>query len=72
MLQATQSYSPSVDSARLTVWRLWEEGYLDENEATARLLSLDLERRHGVPGRSPTRLAPYEWEQTKLVRRSAA
>ena len=37
---------PRHQTDRQTIYRLFEEGRLDENAATARLLALDMERRH--------------------------
>jgi len=34
-----------VDSARLAIWRLFQEGYIDEDMATAGLLAIDLGMR---------------------------
>jgi hypothetical protein len=34
-----------VDAARMAIWRLFEEGYVDEDMATAGLLAVDLGRR---------------------------
>ncbi len=45
-----------VSEARVAIWRLFEEGYLDEDGATASLLALDLGTRRrlrqaaGEPG----------------------
>jgi hypothetical protein len=45
-----------VDEARTAIWRLFQEGYVDEDMATAGLLAVDLgtrrTQRHGPP---PTR-----------------
>ncbi len=35
----------AVDAARLAIWRLFEEGYVDEDMATAGLLAVDLGTR---------------------------
>jgi hypothetical protein len=53
-----QSSNP-VDEARTAIWRLFQEGYVDEDMATAGLLAVDLgtrrtkrdaaERREGPP-----------------------
>jgi len=50
------SKSASVDAARVAIWRLFEQGFVDEDMATAGLLAVDLgtrraERRDGE-GRS--------------------
>ena len=42
---APDSPSDPVDAARGAIWRLFEEGYVDENMATAGLLAVDLGRR---------------------------
>ena len=34
-----------VDAARLAIWRLFQEGYVDEDMATAGLLAVDLGTR---------------------------
>jgi hypothetical protein len=34
-----------VDAARLAIWRLFQEGYVDEDMATAGLLAIDLGMR---------------------------
>jgi hypothetical protein len=34
-----------VEAARLAIWRLFEEGYVDEDMATAGLLAIDLGMR---------------------------
>jgi hypothetical protein len=34
-----------VDAARVAIWRLFEEGYVDEDMATAGLLAVDLGTR---------------------------
>jgi hypothetical protein len=47
-----------VSAARVAIWRLFEEGYVDEDMATAGLLAVDLgtrrARRHASNG-SPRR-----------------
>ena len=37
--------SDPVDAARLAIWRLFQEGYVDEDMATAGLLAVDLGTR---------------------------
>jgi hypothetical protein len=37
--------APPVVAARQAIWRLFEEGYVDENMATAGLLAVDLGTR---------------------------
>jgi len=40
------SENPSaVDAARVAIWRLFEEGYVDEDMATAGLLAVDVGTR---------------------------
>jgi hypothetical protein len=40
-----------VQEARAAIWRLFEQGYVDEDMATAGLLAVDLgTRRSGHPG----------------------
>lgn len=42
----TSVASPSpLDAARLAIWRLYQEGYVDEDMATASLLAVDLGTR---------------------------
>ncbi|GAC1317520.1 MAG: hypothetical protein NVSMB2_11330 [Chloroflexota bacterium] len=44
--QETGVASPSpIDAARLAIWRLYQEGYVDEDMATASLLAVDLGTR---------------------------
>ena len=57
-----------VEAARVAIWRLFEEGYVDEDMATAGLLAVDLgtrrkqHRRHVPPGglraKAPVRKPP--------------
>jgi hypothetical protein len=42
---ALDSQASLVEEARLAIWRLFEEGYVDENMATAGLLAIDLGMR---------------------------
>jgi hypothetical protein len=47
-----------VDAARVAIWRLFQEGYVDEDMATAGLLAVDLgtrraQRKLHPPSRSP-------------------
>ena len=49
-----------VDAARVAIWRLFEEGYVDEDMATAGLLAVDLgmrrtQRGHAEPAGLHTR-----------------
>jgi hypothetical protein len=41
----TQPQVSPVDAARVAIWRLFEEGYVDEDMATAGLLAVDLGMR---------------------------
>jgi hypothetical protein len=38
-------HSDPVDAARVAIWRLFQEGYVDEDMATAGLLAVDLGTR---------------------------
>jgi hypothetical protein len=59
MMNTKRSAEPAstspVQAARTAIWRLFEEGYVDEDMATASLLAVDLgtrraqRRRVGVP-----------------------
>ena len=60
--------SSPVEAARLAIWRLFEEGYVDEDMATAGLLAVDLGTRRT---RHQTRPAPYELTRRKSSRRVA-
>jgi hypothetical protein len=43
-----------VQEARAAIWRLFEQGYVDEDMATAGLLAVDLgTRRSGSPRQDP-------------------
>ncbi|MBV9328836.1 MAG: hypothetical protein JO352_34435 [Chloroflexi bacterium] len=48
-MQATEASpatpSDAVDAARVAIWRLFQEGYVDEDMATASLLAVDLGTR---------------------------
>jgi hypothetical protein len=37
--------APAVEAARVAIWRLFEEGYVDEDMATAGLLAVDVGTR---------------------------
>jgi hypothetical protein len=55
-----QPQANPVDAARVAIWRLFEEGYVDEDMATAGLLAVDLgmrrtRREHPVPAGLPSR-----------------
>ena len=45
-----------IDAARVAIWRLFQEGYVDEDMATASLLAVDLGTRR-VPGNGRLRRA---------------
>jgi hypothetical protein len=48
---STQREASPVQEARAAIWRLFEQGYVDEDMATAGLLAVDLgTRRSGYPG----------------------
>jgi len=58
MWHTTEGQLPTspVDAARVAIWRLFQEGYVDEDMATASLLAVDLgtRRRHrNGPARRP-------------------
>jgi hypothetical protein len=38
-------HPPAVEAARVAIWRLFEEGYVDEDMATAGLLAVDVGTR---------------------------
>ena len=44
-----------IDAARLAIWRLFQEGYVDEDSATASLLAVDLGTRRRPSKGRPTR-----------------
>ena len=50
-----------VEAARVAIWRLFQEGYVDEDMATAGLLAVDLgtrrTRRGGLPSQQILRKA---------------
>ena len=54
--------SDPVDEARVAIWRLFQEGYVDEDMATAGLLAVDLgtrrAQRNNTDGRAPRRDTP--------------
>ena len=57
---STQPQANPVDAARVAIWRLFQEGYVDEDMATAGLLAVDLgmrrtQRKHAVPAGLSTR-----------------
>jgi hypothetical protein len=44
-LDPTPGQAGAVEAARVAIWRLFQEGYVDENMATAGLLAVDLGTR---------------------------
>ena len=54
---SASSESDPVAAARVAIWRLFQEGYVDEDMATAGLLAVDLgtrrAQRHPAPPGSP-------------------
>jgi hypothetical protein len=57
---STLPQASPIDTARVAIWRLFEEGYVDEDMATAGLLAVDLgmrrtQREHAVPAGLPGR-----------------
>jgi hypothetical protein len=63
----TPRHSP-VEAARVAIWRLFEEGYVDEDMATAGLLAVDLGTR-----RTQRRTAPVgQAHSTPVKRRQVA
>jgi hypothetical protein len=44
-----------IDAARVAIWRLFQEGYVDEDMATASLLAVDLGTRRRPRNGRPTR-----------------
>ncbi len=51
--QITSKSNP-VDAARVAIWRLFQEGYVDEDMATAGLLAVDLGTRRAQRNGSGT------------------
>jgi hypothetical protein len=53
-MQVVEDSSPDqanpVDAARVAIWRLFQEGYVDEDMATAGLLAVDLGTRRARQG----------------------
>jgi hypothetical protein len=67
-MQINENPSPAqtgpVEAARVAIWRLFQEGYVDEDMATAGLLAVDIGTRraqrrglqqHSWPGSGPQR-----------------
>ena len=50
----TGSTSDPVAAARVAIWRLFQEGYVDEDMATAGLLAVDLGTRRAQRNSSST------------------
>jgi hypothetical protein len=48
-----RSEASAVEAARTAIWRLFEEGYVDEDMATASLLAVDLGTRRARQKRTP-------------------
>jgi len=69
MHSESQTPASPVDAARQAIWRLFEEGYLDENMATAGLLAVDLGTRRGAAG---WRASGPHTERTSTPRRQRA
>jgi hypothetical protein len=54
---ASDSSTSPVNAVRVAIWRLFEDGYMDEDMATAGLLAVDLgarRARRGVGNVAPT------------------
>lgn len=61
-----------VEQARRAIWQDFSQGRLDEDTATARLLSLDLDRRTGPRGVPSVRTPRDPWTHTDESHRTAA
>jgi hypothetical protein len=63
----TATQANPVQAARVAIWRLYEQGYMDEDMATAGLLAVDLgtRRAHQPDSRMPMR--PRRDEQRRLA-----
>jgi hypothetical protein len=64
----SRAQSGPVEAARVAIWRLFQEGYVDEDMATAGLLAVDIgtrrTQRRGLPqatwpGSGPQRKRPH-------------
>ena len=57
MWHTTEGRLPTspIDAARVAIWRLFQEGYVDEDMATASLLAVDLGTRRRPANRRPRR-----------------
>ncbi len=67
-MQTTEDPNPAnpIDAARVAIWRLFQEGYVDEDMATAGLLAVDVgTRRKARDGRTK----PGAVERTSTSRR---
>ena len=47
-----------IDAARVAIWRLFQEGYVDEDMATASLLAVDVGTRRRPANGRPRRARP--------------
>jgi hypothetical protein len=55
--QPNAELAPPVEAARQAIWRLFAEGYVDEDMATAGLLAVDLGTRRARNRRAAEQLA---------------
>jgi hypothetical protein len=60
MWHTTEGRLPTspIDAARVAIWRLFQEGYVDEDMATASLLAVDLGTRRRPANSRPRRARP--------------
>jgi hypothetical protein len=74
-MQTTDNHSPAqtspVEAARVAIWRLFQEGYVDEDMATASLLAVDIGTRRTRQSRVPQHRWPGSGPQ-RSRRRAAA
>jgi hypothetical protein len=56
-----------VEAARVAIWRLFEEGYVDEDMATAGLLAVDLGTRRAKRGTAPVGQAHRTSSQRRQI-----
>jgi hypothetical protein len=66
-----------IDAARVAIWRLFQEGYVDEDMATASLLAVDLGTRRRPGNGRPRRARPglsavHQPHRTKQPRQRTA
>lgn len=59
--ESSATETTPVQEARAAIWRLFEQGYVDEDMATAGLLAVDLGTRRS---RHPEADAAGEWRAT--------